>query len=126
MFLEDLSEICDSGNKSAIVMRCIFLSLGARDINLHNPRCSAHAILHLIEARISLPRASTKFHIPSTRLVTRFPWSALRSREIFLLSDNESSCRLYPSVTHVSTRSDDYILVDANRQTMRVECVCPL
>lgn len=72
----------------------------SRDINLHNLQCGAHAILHLIEARISLPWANTKFHIPSTRLVTRFPWRTLRSREIFLLSDNESSCMLYPSVIY--------------------------
>lgn len=77
-----------------------FRSALSRDINLHNLQCGAHAILHLIEARISLPWANTKFHIPPTRLVTRFPWSTLRSREIFLLSDNESSCTLYPSVIY--------------------------
>lgn len=75
-------------------------SMLSRDINLHNLQCGAHAILRLIEARISLPWANTKFHIPPTRLVTRFPWTTLRSREIFLLSDNESSCMLYPSVIY--------------------------
>jgi len=39
--------------RTAAVTKCIFLSLSSRDINLHNPRCGAHAILHLIEARIS-------------------------------------------------------------------------
>ena len=43
------------GNKNAAVTKCIFLLHSSRDINLHNPRCGAHAILHLIEARISLP-----------------------------------------------------------------------
>lgn len=52
---EDL-EFTVPSNKNAAVTKCIFLSLSARDINLHNPRCSAHAILHLIEARISLYR----------------------------------------------------------------------
>jgi len=91
----------------------------SRDINLHNPRCGVHAILHLIEARISLPWANTKFHIPPTRFVTRFPWGTLRSREIFLLSDNESSRTLYPSVIY--QRAPVIISLDAFRRRMSID-----